>query len=133
MRRRPPGSTRTDTLFPYTTLFRSEDIIAALILDREEILVEQRQLLESGHHAVAQELKVAGDAIMVPEGAVDPAAGGDPIGVGPDSGPGRCGIVIADAPILVGHARIDRPARAEDVLRGVSAKIGRASGRERVG
>src|SRR3546814_11431497 len=23
MRRRPPGSTRTDTLFPYTTLFRS--------------------------------------------------------------------------------------------------------------
>src|SRR3546814_11335171 len=24
MLRRPPGSTRTDTLFPYTTLFRSE-------------------------------------------------------------------------------------------------------------
>src|SRR3546814_4740432 len=27
MIRRPPRSTRTDTLFPYTTLFRSEDII----------------------------------------------------------------------------------------------------------
>src|SRR3546814_20011807 len=25
MLRRPPGSTRTDTLFPYTTLFRSRD------------------------------------------------------------------------------------------------------------
>src|SRR3546814_4245058 len=25
MRRRPPSSTRTDTLFPYTTLFRSRD------------------------------------------------------------------------------------------------------------
>src|SRR3546814_4210750 len=25
MRRRPPRSTRTDTLFPYTTLFRSHD------------------------------------------------------------------------------------------------------------
>src|SRR3546814_17577634 len=25
MNRRPPKSTRTDTLFPYTTLFRSED------------------------------------------------------------------------------------------------------------
>src|SRR3546814_10562841 len=25
MRRRPPRSTRTDTLFPYTTLFRSPD------------------------------------------------------------------------------------------------------------
>src|SRR3546814_19741601 len=24
MKRRPPGSTRSDTLFPYTTLFRSE-------------------------------------------------------------------------------------------------------------
>src|SRR3546814_12148767 len=24
MKRRPPGSTRTDTLFPYTTLFRSQ-------------------------------------------------------------------------------------------------------------
>src|SRR3546814_8207688 len=26
MRRRPPRSTRTDTLFPYTTLFRSKEI-----------------------------------------------------------------------------------------------------------
>src|SRR3546814_11557836 len=26
MKRRPPGSTRTATLFPYTTLFRSEDL-----------------------------------------------------------------------------------------------------------
>src|SRR3546814_20486346 len=29
MRRRPPGSTRNDTLFPYTTLFRSPLQIAA--------------------------------------------------------------------------------------------------------
>src|SRR3546814_8689704 len=27
MRRRPPRSTRTDTLFPYTTLFRSEFVL----------------------------------------------------------------------------------------------------------
>src|SRR3546814_6812033 len=27
MIRRPPRSTRTDTLFPYTTLFRSSDIV----------------------------------------------------------------------------------------------------------
>src|SRR3546814_4259560 len=27
MRRRPPRSTRTDTLFPYTTLFRSLDVM----------------------------------------------------------------------------------------------------------
>src|SRR3546814_13394327 len=30
MRRRPPRSTRTDTLFPYTTLFRSAEIVAPL-------------------------------------------------------------------------------------------------------
>src|SRR3546814_20553081 len=28
MIRRPPGSTRTDTLFPYTTLFRASDTFA---------------------------------------------------------------------------------------------------------
>src|SRR3546814_16778069 len=38
MRRRPPRSTRTDTLFPYTTLFRSQYFtcgkIAAAIAER---------------------------------------------------------------------------------------------------
>src|SRR3546814_17656508 len=38
MRRRPPRSTRTDTLFPYTTLFRSmalgEPALAAVQFDR---------------------------------------------------------------------------------------------------
>src|SRR3546814_9821924 len=33
MIRRPPRSTRTDTLFPYTTLFRSPDDIAITITD----------------------------------------------------------------------------------------------------
>src|SRR3546814_7330821 len=28
MIRRPPRSTRTDTLFPYTTLFRSRDVVS---------------------------------------------------------------------------------------------------------
>src|SRR3546814_18912879 len=32
MIRRPPGSTRTDTLFPYTTLFRSVSGLAALCI-----------------------------------------------------------------------------------------------------
>src|SRR3546814_1385433 len=31
MIRRPPRSTRTDTLFPYTTLFRSQVVLACLI------------------------------------------------------------------------------------------------------
>src|SRR3546814_15156710 len=35
MIRRPPRSTRTDTLFPYTTLFRSGMIMAAAVLLRK--------------------------------------------------------------------------------------------------
>src|SRR3546814_1178814 len=31
MIRRPPRSTRTDTLFPYTTLFRSDDFLPAAV------------------------------------------------------------------------------------------------------
>src|SRR3546814_3407161 len=33
MRRRPPRSTRTDTLFPYTTLFRSRQLAGGLIYE----------------------------------------------------------------------------------------------------
>src|SRR3546814_6945713 len=37
MIRRPPRSTLTDTLFPYTTLFRSLLLIAALEVERADI------------------------------------------------------------------------------------------------
>src|SRR3546814_6784429 len=33
MIRRPPRSTRTDTLFPYTTLFRSQSVVGGPCLD----------------------------------------------------------------------------------------------------
>src|SRR3546814_4091035 len=44
MKRRPPGSTRTDTLFPYTTLFRS---------DPKE-LAEHLMLLDLGRNDVGR-------------------------------------------------------------------------------
>src|SRR3546814_11539190 len=37
MIRRPPRSTRTDTLFPYTTLFRSDVVTLALASDIDAI------------------------------------------------------------------------------------------------
>src|SRR3546814_4136298 len=45
MRRRPPRSTRTDTLFPYTTLFRSSGrrVIVTALVARIDLL---RQTLE---------------------------------------------------------------------------------------
>src|SRR3546814_20395719 len=42
MIRRPPRSTRTDTLFPYTTLFRSESVHAGstAAIDRSECRIQ---------------------------------------------------------------------------------------------
>src|SRR3546814_17720549 len=44
MIRRPPGSTRTDTRFPYTTLFRSDDPateIGPLVAERQQERVDK--------------------------------------------------------------------------------------------
>src|SRR3546814_4012241 len=47
MIRRPPRSTRTDTLFPYTTLFRSQDV--SRIGWRDFFLDDRlRQVIETG-------------------------------------------------------------------------------------
>src|SRR3546814_9599605 len=43
MIRRPPRSTRTDTLFPYTTLFRSREILVG----DDELGVEQQLLAKA--------------------------------------------------------------------------------------
>src|SRR3546814_7383283 len=40
MIRRPPRSTRTDTLFPYTTLFRSAHLISASSANYDAILLD---------------------------------------------------------------------------------------------
>src|SRR3546814_11689124 len=46
MIRRPPRSTRTDTLFPYTTLFRSEDLQVARIDHGNRALEDPDLVLE---------------------------------------------------------------------------------------
>src|SRR3546814_3348272 len=40
MIRRPPRSTRTDTLFPYTTLFRSLDVWAPYYIERVQAVLD---------------------------------------------------------------------------------------------
>src|SRR3546814_5200485 len=53
MIRRPPGSTRTDTLFPYTTLFRSADDAAVRPFDEHvgamAVDVHQLHRVQFGH------------------------------------------------------------------------------------
>src|SRR3546814_1334477 len=56
MIRRPPRSTRTDTLFPYTTLFRS-DLVEPAPLGNADIIgdaMAQRIARERGHELVAR-------------------------------------------------------------------------------
>src|SRR3546814_2213842 len=57
MIRRPPRSTRTDTLFPYTTLFRSVVLAAALMADKpaEDPMLDLRK-----PDAIAHALQQAG-------------------------------------------------------------------------
>src|SRR3546814_2657664 len=54
MIRRPPRSTRTDTLFPYTTLFRSEDV--RFLHDQQLFAVD----LDFGARPFAKQDAVAG-------------------------------------------------------------------------
>src|SRR3546814_2258611 len=66
MIRRPPRSTRTDTLFPYTTLFRSLDMLgsqAALALDA---LAQAEALHEKRSEARFQQLvRHSSDAVII--------------------------------------------------------------------
>src|SRR3546814_8820968 len=52
MIRRPPRSTRTDTLFPYTTLFRSKSVLTTLILPGVGTADELRRAYDLGVRSV---------------------------------------------------------------------------------
>src|SRR3546814_9500616 len=56
MIRRPPGSTRTDTLFPYTTLFRSADRAGFVGARRVAGMERVRLRLRLGSSIVAPDL-----------------------------------------------------------------------------
>src|SRR3546814_20274416 len=51
MIRRPPRSTRTDTLFPYTTLFRSEDAVDRRLAEPE---LAEAELVDLGREDVGR-------------------------------------------------------------------------------
>src|SRR3546814_2602278 len=58
MRRRPPRSTRTDTLFPYTTLFRSAGLVGEM---RHPGRVER--VIEAGEQHVARRGGIEGELV----------------------------------------------------------------------
>src|SRR3546814_21028928 len=52
MRRRPPRSTRTDTLFPYTTLFRSLTFQQIIAIDDQYLFSATQRVINNGAAAV---------------------------------------------------------------------------------
>src|SRR3546814_4698335 len=88
MIRRPPRSTRTDTLFPYTTLFRSPaclaDHIARRLTRPHAITLDLGDVRSFGG---AERVVIIGDrllaapAIMVEAGVDDQARGAEHIGL----------------------------------------------------
>src|SRR3546814_15770297 len=68
MIRRPPRSTRTDTLFPYTTLFRSQpDAPFDLCMSSPDASYFQLYSPEEGGLFVAEPVSHANDALGAPE------------------------------------------------------------------
>src|SRR3546814_5845876 len=70
MIRRPPRSTRTDTLFPYTTLFRSQSrglaqLICCLVIARTRFVVSRGEQLSAQHrrHDKSSDFEIVGFAI----------------------------------------------------------------------
>src|SRR3546814_16824434 len=81
MIRRPPRSTRTDTLFPYTTLFRSLLLgVASLALVVVDIAGDRRQAgaaVVAGHQAASLEVvEIAADRLLGYRAGLGEAADG---------------------------------------------------------
>src|SRR3546814_10526265 len=117
MIRRPPRSTRTDTLFPYTTLFRSQ----LRVVDRDRVVGAHRDIGGDGRavrggHVVGDVVQVGVDARA--HGFVEGADGADQLyRVGND--------VVADA--AVHRAEADHRRLLRDVAAAADdGQIGRA-------
>src|SRR3546814_19944897 len=104
--RRPPRSTRTDTLFPYTTLFRSTKM-------------DQKQLTEEGHYGVlggaGARMEMPGCSLCMGNQA-QVREGATVMSTSTRNFPNRLG---KNSNVFLGSAEL-------------AAKIGRASCRERV-
>src|SRR3546814_19690199 len=123
MIRRPPRSTRTDTLFPYTTLFRSADLAERGIVAVDADLLGQPDIVDR-----AGDLEIVGqvvDNIMLldimllplPEDAADETDAR--VGGRGDAGFEEIAPVAGDARDILVRADL--------------VEIGSTSGRERVG
>src|SRR3546814_20339168 len=104
MIRRPPNSTRTDTLFPYTTRFRSDGGVAGDGVDRDERALEPSAPVGSRCGEALQQRRYGGGLVRLGVDRLlseDEAAGG---GEGRDEVQrrGAGAPVLAASPTLTG-------------------------------
>src|SRR3546814_5797276 len=111
MIRRPPRSTRTDTLFPYTTLFRSaldfepvQRVLPPARSDRESIAAANRHIVGAGDLDPGE----AGQRIILGRNRADMAGWHIPAPVLP----GR--ILVGAAAPRRGHRESNRQDRSEE-------------------
>src|SRR3546814_18717714 len=119
MIRRPPRSTRTDTLFPYTTLFRSqnlEDELGVRLLNRSKQGVEATPhgelLLEHGRNILRQFEQARQDVMSLGTEPFGQVVLGIPATVSP--------ILIRPLLAIVGHAM---PKVALRIIEGMSGHL----------
>src|SRR3546814_10629822 len=100
MIRRPPRSTRTDTLFPYTTLFRSllDDVVGPFVVEPEHL----------AHVAFGAQQTTDLGVVAVGSHVVD-VPGGDAVLLGIDHGVQRPAHDVAPRGVTLAHERTQRP------------------------
>src|SRR3546814_11550400 len=121
MIRRPPRSTRTDTLFPSTTLFRSQRQVGAPTPEAEAAQQALRALDAAQAHALAEAVAqhLAQIAFGVGKAELDRL---------------RAGPELADEQLVLGRSQALDAAVAPHLLeQRVQVEIGSASCRERAG
>src|SRR3546814_2058571 len=126
--RRPPRSTRTDTLFPYPTLFRSDDVGADGVLAAELVAHERAVAqvmpdlaLGIGHGAA----EVAGEFGLV--GGAHPCGSGVGVWMSLPARRelvcrGREGLFVGKAGPSPGAARLPLPLRRRGAVRSLEAR-----------
>src|SRR3546814_6213095 len=102
MIRRPPISTRTDTLFPYTTLFRSGDHRRARMVLQHRRGINLQQLVAPDHPALAIDRADAVAVSIESDTEIEALLGDEPPHIRDILLPGRIGMVVRKLDVDVG-------------------------------
>src|SRR3546814_7536914 len=123
MIRRPPISTRTDTLFPYTTLFRSDGFGSPVWVAEGDFGEAPRQLAVHGLRRISGGVACVDDVTArVEAGDAAQRIAGDVGGAGAEHFQRRCRIALGERAQVEAVADVG-PAAGSDVLDRKSTRL----------